>query len=162
MSTLNIFTIGVYGSTFESFFNKLTDNNIDTFCDIRKRRGVRGSEYTYANSKRLQDHLKKLEIHYIHLPGLSPSDDLRKIQYQIDKEAKTTQRQRQTLSEAFSELYEKEVLNKFAFNNLIEQFKLLKSKNVVLFCVEQNPSACHRSLTAEKFHNEYGTPVKHL
>ena len=40
---MKIYTIGVYNSTEQEFFNKLVDNNIDTFCDIRQRRGVRGS-----------------------------------------------------------------------------------------------------------------------
>ena len=42
MSDLALYTIGVYGSTEASFFKKLEQNNIDTFCDIRQRRGVGG------------------------------------------------------------------------------------------------------------------------
>ena len=50
MSDLALYTMGVYGSTEASFFKKLEQNNIDTFCDIRQRRGVRGSKYRYVNS----------------------------------------------------------------------------------------------------------------
>ena len=42
---INVFTIGVYGSTENSFFEKLAQSRIDLFCDIRQRRGVRGSQY---------------------------------------------------------------------------------------------------------------------
>jgi hypothetical protein len=39
---MKFYTIGVYGSTEKDFFEKLIENRIDTFCDIRQRRGVRG------------------------------------------------------------------------------------------------------------------------
>ena len=54
---MEFFTIGVYNSTEKEFFEKLTQNNIDTFCDIRQRRGVRGSKYSFVNSNRLQQRL---------------------------------------------------------------------------------------------------------
>ena len=41
---IKIYTIGVYNSTESSYFRKLQENNIDLFCDIRQRRGVRGSQ----------------------------------------------------------------------------------------------------------------------
>ena len=50
---VNIFTIGVYGLTEDDFFQKLISSSIDTFCDIRRRRGVRGAKYAYVNSKKL-------------------------------------------------------------------------------------------------------------
>lgn len=39
-----IVTIGVYGFDEQSFFQALQDAQIDTLCDIRARRGVRGSD----------------------------------------------------------------------------------------------------------------------
>lgn len=44
---MEFFTIGVYNSNENTFFKKLVDNRIDTFCDIRQRRGVRGAEYAF-------------------------------------------------------------------------------------------------------------------
>lgn len=162
MAKLNIYTIGVYGSDKESFFKTLVDNGIDTFCDIRRRRAVRGSEYTYVNSKRLQDLLKKMKIEYLHIPELSPSDDLRKLQNEADKESQTTQRQRQYLSKIFIDKYKKEVLAKFDFNSLVEQLKSSGTQNVVLFCVEKFPSACHRSIVAEHLMNKFRFTKKDL
>ena len=52
-----IYTIGVYGSSEKEFFQKLADHGIDSFCDIRLRRAVRGSQYAFANSQRLQGKL---------------------------------------------------------------------------------------------------------
>lgn len=39
-----IYTIGVYGSTEETFFSKLIAAQVDLFVDIRQRRGVRGNQ----------------------------------------------------------------------------------------------------------------------
>jgi len=58
---MKFYTIGVYNSTEQEYFKKLTDNNIDTFCDIRQRRGVRGSQYSFVNSNRLQAKLNELD-----------------------------------------------------------------------------------------------------
>ena len=57
MSLPDIYTIGVYGFSESDFFQKLIENNIDTFCDIRRRRAVRGSLYAFVNGKRLQINL---------------------------------------------------------------------------------------------------------
>jgi len=43
--SMKIYTTGVYGATEQEFFQKLAENRIDAFCDIRRRRGVRDSEY---------------------------------------------------------------------------------------------------------------------
>lgn len=51
---LNVVTIGVYGYTPETFFAALQEAGVDLLCDIRQRRGVRGAEYAFANSQRLQ------------------------------------------------------------------------------------------------------------
>ena len=53
-----LFTIGVFGFSNDDFFEKLIDNQIDTFCDIRRRRGVRGAKYSFVNSNRLQNKMK--------------------------------------------------------------------------------------------------------
>ena len=80
MSTLYIRTIGVYGSTENSFFKTLVDAQIDVFCDLRQRRGVRGSKYAYVNSNYLQNKLYSLGIGYTHIKELAPSIELRKKQ----------------------------------------------------------------------------------
>ncbi len=64
---MTFYTIGVYASTEHEFFQKIIDNEIDTFCDIRQRRGVRGAKYSFANSNRLQQRLIELDIKYTHI-----------------------------------------------------------------------------------------------
>lgn len=42
---LLVATIGVYGFTEERFFGELTEAGVDLLCDVRRRRGLRGSTY---------------------------------------------------------------------------------------------------------------------
>ena len=51
---LKLVTIGVYGFDEASFFAALQTAGVDTLCDMRQRRGVRGADYAFVNSKRLQ------------------------------------------------------------------------------------------------------------
>ena len=74
---MEFFTIGVYNSTETEYFNKLIENNIDTFCDIRQRRGVRGAKYSFVNSNRLQEKLNELDIKYGHVINLAPTSEIR-------------------------------------------------------------------------------------
>ena len=84
MYDFEIYTIGVYASTEESFFNKLTDNKIDVFCDIRQHRGVRGSKYSYVNIRYLQEKLTQLGINYVYAKELAPTTEIREKQHAED------------------------------------------------------------------------------
>ena len=68
-----IVTIGVYGFDEARFFEALRKVKVDTFCDIRNRRGVRGSTYAFANSLRLQARLAELGIRYLYRKDLAPT-----------------------------------------------------------------------------------------
>lgn len=81
---MEFYTIGVYNSTEQEYFDKLTENNIDTFCDIRQRRGVRGSKYSFVNSQRLQSKLSDLNIQYGHILDLAPTTEIRDLQKKVD------------------------------------------------------------------------------
>ena len=172
-----IFTIGVYGSTEESFFGALVENEIELFIDIRARRGMRGSKYKYANSSYLQSKLSELGIHYAHLKELAPTKEIRAMQWQADKEDKTRKRDRTDLSTAYVEAYKKQILKygKRKAEFVLEPHKILDQaiqlaeypadkplQRYVLFCVEANANACHRSLVAARFKDKMGGRVKHL
>ena len=81
----NIYTLGVYNSTEDAYFDKLIKNNIDLFCDIRQRRGVRGSQYKYVNSNYLQMKLSEFGIKYRYIKDLSPTNEIRQKQKDADK-----------------------------------------------------------------------------
>jgi hypothetical protein len=49
-----IATIGVYGFDRNSFLAALRGAEVKLLLDVRQRRGVRGSEYAWANAQRLQ------------------------------------------------------------------------------------------------------------
>lgn len=159
---MKIFTIGVYGSTEEEFFNKLITNKIDTFCDIRQRRGVRGSKYSFVNSKYLQSKLKDLGINYIYEKNLAPTSEIREMQWAEDKLEHQTKKTREVLGHAFVCGYEEMVLNKYNFEELIDSLKRNRTENVVFFCLETNPEACHRSLLAKKLSKTYNFDIINL
>jgi len=115
---MEFYTIGVYNSTEKEFFDKLTENNIDTFCDIRQRRGVRGSKYAFVNSNRLQQKLNELEIKYGYIPNLAPTTEIREHQKKADLAKGELKRDRQVLGQVFVMEYKNEVLEKFDFEEL--------------------------------------------
>ena len=159
---MRIVTIGVYGFSEEAFFETLRAAGVDTFCDIRWRRGVRGRDYAFANSGRLQKHLAELGIRYLHFRELAPSPELRKRQADADKAARVQKRRRTALGGAFVTGYQ-EAMSGFDSRKFIESLGQGTSV-AALFCVERDPAACHRSLLAERLRNDLGpeTEVTHL
>src|SRR2546423_1169945 len=119
---MKIVTIGVYGSDEGAFFDALQRAGVDTFCDIRRRRGLRGSEYAFANSTRLQKRLGELGIRYLHAPEVAPSAALRGAQAKADKAQKTARRKRTTLSHAFIDGYRHQCLANFDSCKFVERF----------------------------------------
>lgn len=154
-------TIGVYGWSESAFFDALQTAHVDTFCDVRWRRGVRGSEYAFVNSARLQRKLGELGIRYLHFRELAPTPALRQRQLEADKAAGTAKRKRTALSESFIAAYEAEHLSTFDARRFVAQLGA-GAQVVALFCVEREPAACHRSLLAQRLRQELGTTVTHL
>lgn len=154
-------TIGAYGWEAERFFGALVTAGVDTFCDLRARRGVRGREYAFANSQRLQARLAELGIRYLHRPDLAPSDATRAEQYAADSATHTAKRQRTQLSPAFVTSYRRERLDDFDSAGFVAELGP-EARVVALFCVEREPAACHRSLLAERLAHDLGVKVTHL
>jgi uncharacterized protein (DUF488 family) len=159
---MEFFSIGVYNCTEKDFFEKLTDNKIDTFCDIRHRRGVRGSKYSFVNSNKLQEKLNRLGINYGHVIDLAPTQEIRDLQKSTDLANKELKSERQKLGETFVINYNNKILNKFNFDTFFENLDQIGSSRIVLFCVEEFPEACHRSIVANVLHNKYHYKITHL
>lgn len=159
---MDFYTIGVYNTTEEEFFNKLIENKIDTFCDIRQRRGVRGSKYAFVNSNRLQQKLNEIEIKYGHVLELAPSQEIRDLQKEADAQKGEQKRERQKLGQVFVIEYKSKVLTPFDFEGFFEKLNQVGAKRVVLFCVEEHPEACHRSIVAERLKENYNFKITHL
>lgn len=156
-----IVTIGVYGFNEDSFFKALRKAKVDTFCDIRSRRGMRGSTYAFANSLRLQARLADLGIRYLYRKDLAPTKAVRNRQAEADKTTKTAKRKRTKLGEAFITMYRTECLTVFDPHSLLDDLEV-DAQVVALFCVEKDPEACHRSLVADKLTKELKLEVEDI
>jgi uncharacterized protein (DUF488 family) len=150
-------TIGVYGFTAGTFIDKLTDGGVGLLLDLRQRRGVRGPDYSWANSLRLQRALAAADIGYRHVKGLAPTTELRQLQYREDDRQGVGKRHRVALAREYAERYTGEILDPFDLGALVAE--LPSDSATALFCVERDPEACHRSLVAARLRAEYGLPV---
>lgn len=153
---MKVFTIGVYHSTEESFFRKLAANAIDTLIDIRQRRGLRGREYAFANSKYLQKKISEMGIRYLYVKELAPTTEIRLRQKADDLRLGERKRDRNMLGDAFKEGYRTLILPRFDFDALVSQLQAMGACRIALLCVEEKASACHRSLVAEELRQRYG------
>jgi uncharacterized protein (DUF488 family) len=156
-----IVPIGVYGFDQDRFFQALLDAKVDTFCDLRMRRGMRGSTYAFVNSSSLQKRLAELGIRYIHLKDLAPDHEIRAKQKQEDEKLGLAKRTRKVLGRAFIQAYEKECLSTFNTEEFIEHLGS-NTRVIGLFCVEREPEACHRSLAAKHMAQDLKLQVEHI
>lgn len=159
---MDFYTLGVYNSSESDFFKKLIDNDIDTFCDIRQRRGVRGAKYSFVNSNKLQERLSQLGIKYAHLLGLAPTTEIRDLQKQDDYETGILKSERQVLGEKFKDEFKSNVLPKFDFEFLFDQLDNIGAKRIAFFCVEEHHEACHRSIVTDWLSEKYNYQIHHL
>lgn len=154
-----IATIGVYGFNRETFLATLADAGIDLVLDVRQRRGVRGSEYAWANARRLQDALSETGIGYSHLKELAPTTELRQAQYRADAQRGEGKRSRTVLAPEYAGGYTEEVLDRVDLAPIV---KWIGNSKAALLCVERDPEACHRSLVAQRMSDEFGLALAHL
>ncbi len=153
-------TIGVYGFGHEGFRRALDRGRVRTVLDVRQRRGVRGSEYAWANSLRLQAALTQAGIAYRHLPQLAPTTELRELQYREDARRGVGKRSRVELSPEFRARYTAEILDRVDLEAILDD---LPGEGVfALLCLERDPQACHRSLIAGRLAADHGVGVTHL
>jgi uncharacterized protein (DUF488 family) len=150
-------TIGVYGFTAETFIRALRDADARLVLDVRQRRGVRGSEYAWANSMRLQAALARARIEYRHHPELAPTTELRRLQYREDARLGVGKRSRAELATEYRDRYTREVLDRVELAAIIDA--LPADGASVLLCVERDPEACHRSIIAARMAARHGLSV---
>ncbi len=158
---VTVSTIGVYGSDRGTFFAALENARADVFLDIRTRRAVRGSRYTFANAQRLIAELHVRGIAYRHVRELAPGYELLALQHAADADQGRRYSARTELSPEYLRRYRAEVLNQFDFGALARYLDAYTAP--VLFCIERIPEACHRSLVAPRLARALGTEaVVHL
>lgn len=150
----SLVTIGVYGWRLDAFLEALRSAGVEVVLDVRQRRGVRGSEYAWANARRLQAALDEARVGYEHRPELAPTTELRQLQYAEDARAGVGRRSRDLLAPEYVRRYTTEILDRVELEP--------PSVPSALLCVERDPEACHRSLIAERLASDHRVPVDHL
>jgi uncharacterized protein (DUF488 family) len=153
-------TIGVYGWSPQGFVAALHEAEVRQLIDVRQRRGVRGPEYAWANSQRLQEALADEGIEYRHSPGLAPTTELRELQYREDDRLGVGKRSRTELAAEYADRYTREILDRAELDPVVNEMP--HDAASALLCVETDPEACHRSLIAARIGDRYGIPVNHL
>jgi uncharacterized protein (DUF488 family) len=141
-------TIGVYGFAAQPFLVTLRRARVVLVLDVRQRRGVRGSQYAWANSLRLQAALRENGIGYRHLRELAPTTELRQLQYREDAKLGIGKRNRNALAPEYVRRYNTEILDPVDLEALARS--LPTTGRTALMCVERDPDACHRSLIASR------------
>jgi uncharacterized protein (DUF488 family) len=154
-------TLGVYGFGEAAFFTALHEARVDTFCDVRARRGVRGRGYAFANHRRLVARLTDAGIRYCHFRDLAPSRELRAEQRAADRFQRRAKRNRDRLDPEFIARYQSECLAHLAAGDFLARLGA-EARVVALCCVERDPAACHRSLLAVWLGRQLGCEPLHL
>jgi uncharacterized protein (DUF488 family) len=155
-----IATIGVYEFDAASFIRALDEAGVTLLLDIRQRRGVRGSEYAWANSQRLQARLAEERIGYEYHPELAPDTEMRQLQYREDARQGVGKRSRVRLSPEYIDVYTKEILDLAPLEPLVRRLPVHGIG--ALLCVEATAQACHRSLVAARLAERFGFEVINL
>jgi uncharacterized protein (DUF488 family) len=155
-----IATIGVYEFDAATFIRALDEAGVTQVVDIRQRRGVRGSEYAWANARRLQAHLADARIAYEYHPELAPDTELRHLQYREDDRQGVGKRSRVRLAPEYIRAYTEEILDLVPLEPLVRRLPVHGIG--ALMCVEATARACHRSLVAERLAERFGFQVINL
>ena len=156
----SIATIGVYGFSGEAFLQRLRQADVSLLIDVRQRRGVRGPDYAWANSLRLQAALAHAQIGYEHHLELAPSTELRQLQYAEDDIQRVSKRSRRELAAEYTHRYTTEILDLVDLTSILST--LPTSGTAALLCVERDPEACHRSLIARRLNERHRLTIEHL
>lgn len=157
---LTMVTIGVYGFDGDSFLQRLRGADVGLLLDVRQRRGVRGPEYAWANSLRLQAALTRARIGYEHHLELTPTTELRQLQYAEDDRQGVGKRSRRGLAAEYTRRYTAEILDHADLTPIVSA--LPSSGTGALLCVELDPEACHRSLIARRLVEQHRVEIEHL
>jgi uncharacterized protein (DUF488 family) len=145
---VRVYTIGFTEKSAEDFFGLLKSNGIELLVDTRLRPDGQLSGFSKRND--LSFFLRELiGSEYIHLPILSPTDDILK-EYRADKDWNRYVRR-------FEQLMDERGVPDAVDRTLFE------GRAACLLCSEASPKRCHRRLVAERFAAAWGdVEVTHL
>ena len=98
----------------------------------------------------------------MHVIELAPTREIRETQNKIDLEHGTMKRDREVLGSTFVSEYKHLILDNYNLEAFMNLLISEDSKKLVLFCVEKNHEACHRSIVAKEIENKYNLKSIHL
>lgn len=142
-----MFTIGYEGKTIDKYLQILIQNHINTIIDVRKNPYSMKFNFT---KKKFSEHLKRVDIDYIHTPELGIESN-RRAKLETDEDYKN-------------------LFDHYQKNNLVNQVNKLKKlydtlnnrKRIALTCFERDFNYCHRHIISDYFEEHYNIIVKHL
>ena len=148
-------------SRSSAFLEALRAADVRQLLDVRQRRGVRGSEYAWANAARLQAALARGRDRVPPPQGARAHDRAAPAPVPRGRRGSGVgKRSRAELAPAYVERYTAEILDKVDLAPIVEAMPA--DGVAALFCVERDPEACHRSLIAERLATRHGLPLTHL
>ena len=109
----------------------------------------------------MQEKLNDLDIKYGHVIDLAPTKEIRELQKEADAQKGELKRDRNRLGQVFTIAYKDRILSNFDFDSFLEKLDEVGADRVVLFCVEEKPEACHRSIVADRL-EKLGYKITHL
>ena len=139
------FSIGYESRDIDSFLNTMVENSIDTLVDIRWNPFSMNFSFT---GKKLNEHLYRVGIGYLHIPALGIEGSQRK--------NLVTPADYRTLFTIY-----KKRINESNTKELEEIKSLALAKRIALLCFEKDQANCHRGVISEHLASQK-IPVTHL
>lgn len=141
-----LFTIGYEGIKFETYLNKLIQNDVRLLCDVRRNPLSR----KFGFSKRtLETVLPKLGIEYRHIPELGIVSEKRRT-LSSDKEF-------EALFDEYRQGLPKRQTGLTALRRLLDE-----KKRVAITCFEEHHTSCHRHCISDYLNARDKVKVTHL
>lgn len=145
-NAIRVFTLGYEGIHFETYLNKLIQNNVRALLDVRKNPYSRKFGFSGKMLKEVSD---KLGIKYMHFPELGIASDKRHNLNNPDSYKSLFASYRMGLPR-----------KQAALRDLVATIR--KYRKVALTCFEADWEQCHRHCLSDLVRREHGFGVEHL
>jgi uncharacterized protein (DUF488 family) len=139
------FTLGYQSHTLNTFFNLLSENDVDILVDVRQNPVSRKRGFSKGF---LEKRASRLGIEYYHFACLGTPPRIRRLYSQTGN-----------VKKALEEYEEHLRSHKKCLLSLIHT---VTSKQFCLLCLESDYTSCHRSIIAQHLAEMMGCPPIHL
>ena len=144
---MKLATIGYEGASQKAVFDALRDAHVDVLADVR---AVTSSRRPGFSKSHLASALSELGVSYMHLRDLGTPKEGRLAVKSGDVPA-------------MHRIFAKHMKTPEALHDYEALLGLVKSgRKVCLLCYEHDPGQCHRTIIAERVHDQLGVRIEHL